>query len=205
MFYPFTHKLTHLSISFKFQWNNYGACECNLKPSLECNTQTAIIHFRNDHRLIHQSVTLCDKSVASESKTSKISKKSLFITEEKREKSTPQKTNRQSSMSLEKQSLWIIKNYLNHPQHTRLETDSATTRLQCETRACASIGGTKQAGLANIGQQPNKKQKYTALDQFFCLQKPKPAKLSKKSWSIFSINHGLGGSCDYKTKRLWRR
>lgn len=65
--------------------------------------------------------------------------------EEKREKSTPQKKQTDSSVSREKQSLWIIKNYLNLPQHTLLDTDSAPKRLQCETRACASIGGTKQA------------------------------------------------------------
>lgn len=36
--------------------------------------------------------------------------------EEKREKSTPQKKQTDSSVSREKQSLWIIKNYLNLPQ-----------------------------------------------------------------------------------------
>lgn len=56
------------------------------------------------------------------------------------------------------QNLGVIKMfYLNHPQHTRLDTDSATTRLLCEPQAWASRGGSKPASMANVSQPPIEK------------------------------------------------
>lgn len=58
-----------------------------------------------------------------------------------------------------KQSLGIIKNYLNHPQHTRLDPDSAFSRPQSETQALTGLRDQSRLAWLTLANQQLKSMK----------------------------------------------
>lgn len=96
-----------------------------------------------------------------------------------------------------KQSLGIIKNYLNHPQHTRLDPDSAFSRPQSETQALTGLRDQSRLAWLPLANQQLKsmKKKYTAIRPVpLCLAKTKTCKILTNLKSI-TCNQSSGCCC----------
>ena len=105
----------------------------------------------------------------------------------------------------------FVKNYLNHPQHTRPGARQRHHQAsQRNTGPCASRGGSKPAGMANVSPAQIEKhgggEKYTATRTSpSALQKTKTKKTCKMLINRAADNLrsvvGSGQSCDYHTKK----